>query len=303
PPAQIEATTLRIRALHNSKKQYFFSASGSVLIFDGFLRIWPSQMTEKKLPRLTEGEPLSLLEAKKERHETEPPPRYTEASLVKALEQHGVGRPSTYAPIISVIQERNYVEKSKGKFYLTELGEAVNKLLVTHFPEIVDLKFTAQMEENLDKIAAQKMEWREVVRAFYQPFIKRLEEKYATVQKTAPQERTDEICKRCGKRMEVKFGKFGKFLACSGFPDCTYTQTMKAKPKSTGLPCPACIEDASRKAAPGEIVERFVRRGRAKGKKFWGCSRYPECNYSTWENPTSHSSPKAPKPPTPQRKS
>ncbi|RMD57740.1 type I DNA topoisomerase, partial [Candidatus Parcubacteria bacterium] len=222
PPAQIEATTLRIRAAHRSR-QYLFSASGSVLIFDGFLRVWPSQMTEKKLPRLAEGEPLSLIEANKERHETEPPPRYTEASLVKALEQHGIGRPSTYAPIISVIQDRNYVEKSKGKFYLTELGEAVNALLVAHFPEIVDLQFTAQMEENLDKVAAQKMEWREVVRAFYQPFIKRLEEKYATVQKTAPRERTDEICERCGRPMEVKFGRFGKFLACSGFPDCTYT--------------------------------------------------------------------------------
>ncbi|MEK7590216.1 MAG: type I DNA topoisomerase [Patescibacteria group bacterium] len=276
PQAKIAATTIEIVA-----GDYILRAAGQQLIFDGFLKVWPQKLTEKELQDVKEGDNLKFSEIVPSQHFTEPPARYSEATLIKALEDHGIGRPSTYAPTISVIQLRNYVEKEQRRFKPTEIGELVNKVLTEHFPNIVDIGFTAKMEENLDNVAEGKEKWQEVIKEFYEPFEKNLEEKYQEVSKKelVKEEVSDEKCEKCGKPMIFKFGRFGKFLACSGFPDCKSTkQVAKEPPKSTGLKCPKCGE--------GEIVERRVSRGRARGKIFWGCSRYPKCDHATWENPT-----------------
>jgi len=278
PAAKIAATSVEIRA-----GKYGLKAIGQQIIFDGYLKIWPSRVTDRYLPPLRIGEQLIAKEIKPEQHFTEPPPRYTEASLIKTLEEYGIGRPSTYASIISVIQERNYVRKEKGRFYPTEIGELVNKVLTEHFPEIVDVDFTAKMEDGLDKIAEGKEKWQDLVSAFYGSFTKNLNEKYREVSKRElTEEKTDIKCDVCGREMIIKTGRFGRFLACTGFPECKNTKPLnqqpKEAPKAIGLKCPKC--------AQGEIVERRVSRGRARGKIFWGCSRYPECDYATWENPT-----------------
>jgi DNA topoisomerase I len=212
-------------------------------------------------------------------HFTEPPPRYTEASLIKTLEEFEIGRPSTYAPIISVIQNRNYVTKQSGKFFPTEMGNLVNKVLTENFPQIVDVGFTAKMEGELDEIAAGKEDWHKIIKEFYLPFEKNLSEKYEAVSKSdfITNTETDIKCEKCGKPMVIKFSRFGKFLACSGFPDCRNTKQLKSEPKKIGMKCPKCIE--------GDIIERRVSRGRVKGKIFWGCSRYPDCDYASWTNP------------------
>jgi DNA topoisomerase-1 len=284
PEAVFDAT--KIEATSEGNK-YGFAANGNVMKFDGFLKIWRAKFEEKNLPEVKEGENAELTEVKIEEHQTEPPPRYNEASLIKILEKNGIGRPSTYAPIISVIQARNYVEKQQGRFYPTEIGTLVNKVLTEYFPEIVDLEFTAKMEDELDDIADGKIGWQEVIREFYGPFSKHLEKMYEEVQKKEiVDEKTDQICEVCGKPMIIKFGRFGKFLACSGYPECKNTKPLKKEPpKSTGLKCSECLASPDRKNNPGELVERRVSRGRARGKIFWGCSRYPECKHATWVNP------------------
>lgn len=273
-------------------KKYLLRASGQRIVFDGYLKIWPQRFEERELPELKENEPLNLKSIKPEQHFTEPPPRYSEATLIKTLEEYGIGRPSTYAPTISVIQVRNYVVKETGRFKPTEIGELVNKVLTENFPEIVDVGFTAGMEDKLDEIAAGKTSWQGVITEFYGPFAKNLAEKYEEVKKQSfITEKTDEICNLCGKPMVVKMGRFGKFLACTGFPECKNTKKIengqKEAPKLIGLKCPKCGE--------GDVVERRVNRGRARGKIFWGCSRYPNCDYATWTNPA----PDASSPPTP----
>ena len=237
------------------------------------MKIWPQKFEEKELPELEENESLKLVEVKPFQHFTEPPPRYNEASLVKILEKYGIGRPSTYAPIISVIQERNYVVKNENKqFVPTEIGEEVNKLLVKHFPEIVDVGFTAKMEEKLDEIAEGKIDWRKVIKEFYEPFIKNLEAKINVVEKVKlTEEKTNEICDVCGKPMVVKYGRFGKFLACSGFPECKNTKPYSGS-IDLGL-CPKCKE--------GKVVIRRTKKGRI----FYGCSKWPECDFSSWKKP------------------
>lgn len=281
PPAELAVTALEI-----SGDEYGFKANGQQIIFDGYLKIWPQKFSEVDLPSVEEGEFLELKDLKPIQHFTEPPPRYSEASLIKTLEEYGIGRPSTYAPIIAVIQLRNYAKKEKGRFYITEIGELVNKVLTEHFPEIVDIGFTAKMEENLDEIAQGEKKWQSVIADFYTPFSKNLESKYAEVSKKdlVQQEATDEKCDKCGKPMVIKFGRFGKFLACSGFPECKSTkplqQKVKEEPKKIGMACPKCGVDSG-----GEIVERRVSRGRARGKIFWGCSRYPDCDYASWTDP------------------
>lgn len=271
--------SMKVEILGKGKEEYLLRASGSTLKFDGFLKIWPVKFEENELPPLAEGEKAELLEVNPAQHFTEPPPRYNEASLIKTLEQYGIGRPSTYAPIISVIKSRGYVEKNQGRFYPTEVGILVNKVLTENFSEIVDIGFTAKMEEELDEIAAGRIKWRDVVQEFYTPFSKHLTKMYKSIRKEEIfEERTDEKCEKCGKPMLVKIGKFGKFLACSGFPECKNTKSLKEPPKVTGLKCPKCGE--------GEIIERRVRNGRARGKIFWGCSRYPDCDYATWTDPT-----------------
>ncbi|MEK7612139.1 MAG: type I DNA topoisomerase [Patescibacteria group bacterium] len=283
PQAIVNSTTYDIAVL-GDKHSYTFRAHGKQMIFDGFLKIWNQKFEEKDLPILNEQDNLTLANLMPEQHFTEPPARFSEATLVKALEEHGIGRPSTYAPTISVIQTRNYVQKDAGKFIPTEIGELVHKVMKEHFPEIVDLNFTANMENELDEIAEGGRKWNGVIKAFYEPFAKKLEQKYAEVEKqNAVPEKTDVMCEKCGKPMVIKMSRFGKFLACSGFPECRSTKKLegsgagKEPPKSTGLKCPKCTE--------GDVIERRVSRGRARGKIFWGCSRYPKCDYATWENP------------------
>ncbi len=300
PQARFDSTAIEIEALisrtsdvHNIdvnlgasdvqklKPKNMLKASGSIMIFDGFLKIWPTQFEEKELPALEENEILELKEVNSSQHFTEPPPRYNEASLIKTLEKYGIGRPSTYAPIISVIQERNYVYKNEQRrFQPTEIGELVSKILVEHFPKIVDIQFTAQMEEELDEIAQSKQKWQKVIGDFYWPFAENLEKKYQEVKKQKPtEEKTEEVCEKCGKSMVVRFGKFGKFLACSGFPECKNTKSLNYAEQgaeqtrnSFGL-CPKCQE--------GTVVRRRTK----KGRFFYGCSKYPDCDYASWNQP------------------
>ncbi|MBI2055282.1 MAG: type I DNA topoisomerase [Candidatus Sungbacteria bacterium] len=272
--ALFDATTVDITVAGQKAKDknYAFRATGQILKFDGFLKVWPTKTEETILPELAKDDPLTLEKLTPFQHFTQPPPRYSEASLIKALEELGIGRPSTYAPTMATIQDRNYVEKDAAKrLQPTEIGLVVNDLLVEHFPEIVDLQFTAKMEEELDEIAEGKREWQPVIRSFYEPFAKHLAEKYEVVEKRNMEEATEEVCEKCGKPMVIKYGRFGRFLACSGFPECKNAKPLpKEPPKSTGAKCPECSE--------GEIVERWTR----KKRMFFGCSRYPECKYATW---------------------
>lgn len=268
--AIFDSTTVDVEA----GQKYIFRATGQILKFEGWLKIYPSKFTENDLPELKEKEKLELVKLSPNQHFTEPPPRYSEATLVKILEEYGIGRPSTYAPIISTIQSRNYVSKNEQKkFTPTEIGFMVNDLLVDHFPEIVDVNFTAKMEENLDEIAEGKIKWAPVIKEFYGPFHKNLEEKYEKVEKKNTEEETDEICEKCGKPMVIKYGRFGKFLACSGFPECKNAKPIKKELKTIGMKCPTCKE--------GDVIIKRTKRGRI----FYGCSRWPECDYASWKNP------------------
>jgi DNA topoisomerase-1 len=250
---------------------YIFRASGLKLKFDGFLKVLPQEVNEKELPQVKKGEILKADKIYEVKHFTEPEPRYNEATLIKALESYGIGRPSTYASILSVIQERNYVIKNKDKrFEPSEIGELVNKVLVNNFPEIVDVKFTAKMEEDLDKIAVGEKEWRAVVRDFYIPFSKHLKERYALQSEEKMEKETDEKCEKCGKNMVVKFGRFGKFLACSGFPDCKNTKPYVSEELGK---CPKC--------GKGFVVQKKTKNRRV----FYGCSEYPNCDWAAWKKP------------------
>ncbi|MEK7582734.1 MAG: type I DNA topoisomerase [Patescibacteria group bacterium] len=269
--AVFDASTIEIKAPSNSSgqvKQYLFRANGSTMKFDGFLKIYPTKYEENELPVVKVGEKLDLQELKPEQHFTKPPARFNEASLIKILEKEGIGRPSTYAPIISTIQNRKYVETARSRyFHPTEIGILVNDFLVEHFPEIVDIKFTSRMEDELDEIAAGKMEWVPTIRAFYTPLEKGLKEKTEEAQKekTADQELTDKICDKCGSPMVIKLGRFGKFTACSKFPECkNILKEEKKEPEKTGEKCEKC--------ETGELVIRYGRFG-----KFIACSNYPEC--------------------------
>jgi len=266
---------IRLRQLADGGQvpRYIFRASGQVLKFAGFLKVYPLKFTESELPVLENNELLELIKLIPSQHFTEPPARYTEATLIKALEEQGIGRPSTYAPIISTIQERNYVAKNAEKrFVPSEIGVAVNDLLVEHFPKIVDIKFTAKMEEDLDEIARGKKQWVAVIGGFYSEFNENLSQKYETVAKKSLVEETDKKCPQCGAPLVIRFGRFGKFLACSTFPKCKYTEKL-AKP-SLGLKCPKC--------GKGEVVERNTKRK----KVFYGCSLWPKCDFAVWDKPT-----------------
>ncbi len=268
PPAIFDATTVRVRG-----GSYELRANGLVLHFDGFLKIWPTKFEEKELPELKEGEKLTLLHTSPLQHFTEPPPRYNEASLIKALESYGIGRPSTYASIISVIQARNYVVKEQRRFQPTEIGEMVNRVLTENFPQIVDIQFTAKMEEELDDVANQGADWQKLLKGFYDPFNKNLEEKYEEVKKLTTTEKTDEICELCGRPMVIKFGRFGKFMACSGFPECKNTKSLNNGADALNMKCPKCGE--------GEVVVKRTKRRRI----FYGCNRYPACDFASWTKP------------------
>ena len=252
---------------------FTFRASGSVMKFAGWIKIYGTAFSESLLPLLKENEILELENLNNEQHFTEPPPRYSDATLIKTLEEHGIGRPSTYAPTLSTIQDRNYAEKNEQKkFKPTEIGITVNDLLTEHFPDIIDLEFTAEMENNLDQIAEGKKEWRPIIKNFYEPFAENLEKKYETVEKRDLTEKTNELCEKCGKIMIIKHGRFGRFIACSGFPDCRSTKPLP--PISLNIKCPKCLA--------GEIIQRKTRKGRI----FYGCSRYPDCDLAAWQKPT-----------------
>ncbi len=281
-PAVIDQTSVDIKA-----SAYTFRASGSVVKFPGFMAVYMEERSEDQapseedngeavLPPLAEGDLLSLLKLDPKQHFTQPPPRFSEALLVKTLEEKGIGRPSTYAAIISTIQDRDYVNKLENKFHPTELGILVNNLLVTHFPDILNVTFTARMEEELDKIEEGAMKWADAVRDFYDPFsvsLKKAQEEMKDFK--AEQTPTDINCDKCGKPMIIKWGRNGQFLACSGYPDCKSTKPfvrtenggVEAAPEeTTGELCPKC--------GSGMVVKR------GRFGKFLACSRYPECNHT-----------------------
>jgi len=270
--ALVDATTIDIEA-----QSYMFRATGQMLQFDGFLKVYEIKFEEAELPILQKGDVLSLKELLSLQHFTQPPSRYTEASLIKTLEENGIGRPSTYAPTLSTIQERGYVEKDEKRRLLpTELGITVNNLLVQHFPDIVDLKFTAIMEEELDDIAEGEKDWVPMLKEFYKPFDENLQKKYEEVQKKdLVKEVEGKVCPQCNSPMVIRFGRYGQFYACSTFPECRHTEPLeKNKPKALGITCPKCKK--------GELVAKRTRRG----KIFYACNRYPDCDYALWYKPT-----------------
>ena len=291
PPGIFDGTTVDLIA-HGTRStsEYTFRAHGQTVKFDGFLKIYHMRIEDVLLPELSKDDALVTEDIKALQHYTEPPPRYTEASLVKSLEKFGIGRPSTYAPIMSTIQDRGYIIKNEQKrFTPTEIGLLVNDMLVEHFPRVVDIAFTARMEEELDEIAEGTLKWQNVIGEFYAPFAKNLAEKFEAVEKEAPKETTDEICPKCGKPMAVKFGRFGKFLACTGFPECKSTKPLHQKVatntgQKTDMACPKCVE--------GFVVVKRTRRG----KIFFGCSRYPACNFASWGKPIGEKCPKCENP-------
>ena len=259
-------------------KNYQFSATGQILKFDGFLKMYSMKFEEEELPSVEKGEILEVKKINPLQHFTQPPPRYTEASLIKELEKYGIGRPSTYAPILATIQERNYVKKDeKKRFYPTAIGILVTDLLVKHFPEIVSLSFTAKMEENLDKIANGEIDWVQTLKEFYEPFSENLNKKYKEIKGAGILEKTEKKCPKCGSHLLIRVSKYGRFLACSNYPKCKYTFDLE---NSTGILCPQCKK--------GEIIKRKSK----KGKIFWGCSEYPGCEFILWEKPNGEQCPK-----------
>lgn len=268
-PARLRAETILVDAVAN-KESGQLKATGNVVVFDGYLKVWPSAREDVLLPSLKQGEAVALHELAVEQHFTEPPARYSEATLVKALEENGIGRPSTYAPTLSTIQDRNYVDLLERRFHPTEVGTVVVDMLQQHFPSIVDLGFTAQMEEGLDDVAEGKKDWTKELKEFFGPFEELVKTKSDEVQKLDMTEDAGKACPKCGKPMVIRHGRFGKFIACTGFPDCKHTEAIVV---ATGIKCPDCGE--------GDVIERKTRRG----KTFWGCNRYPECKYATWDDP------------------
>jgi DNA topoisomerase I len=256
------------------ERPYLLRATGSQLVFPGYLVVYDEEAEEEMgvLPPLEKGDPLDLVRLLPEQHFTQPPPRYSEATLVKALEEHGIGRPSTYAPIITTIQQRGYVQPVDRSLRPTEIGLLVDDLLAEYFPDVISVGFTAQMEAELDEIAAGEADWVEAVRAFYGPFSARLE----TAEKEMPElnlgdEPVGRPCPTCGGQLVVKWGRFGKFVACDGYPECRYTEPWLEK---IGVGCP-------RADCGGELVQKRTRKGRA----FYGCSNYPGCDFSSWKLP------------------
>jgi DNA topoisomerase I len=294
--AIFDTTTVDVRAVERggASDTYLLRASGSVMRFAGFLKVMGDAEEDddgkrKLLPSLTAGEALAMDQVTPEQHFTQPPPRFTEATLIKSLEEEGIGRPSTYAPIISTIVDRGYVQKVERTLRPTELGTIVNDLLVEHFPNVVDPGFTAQIEEHLDQVADGETDWVPVVREFYDPFAKTLESAASLVERVEiADEPSDEVCgcegtcgeacverlkdeskTTCDRMMVIKLGRFGKFLACSGFPECRNTRTLVTR---IGVICPKC---------GGDVIEKKTR----KGRTFYGCINFPACDFASWQRP------------------
>ncbi len=339
-PAQLEQTTFTIisretSGVKSSVESYEFRASGTVIRFDGFMALYTEGKDEVEeeegftLPALKEGESLKLLNLQPKQHFTQPPPLYTEATLIKALEEKGIGRPSTYATILSTIQERKYVQKINSKFNPTDLGIVVNDFLVERFPELMDVDFTAKMEDELDHIEEGKLKWMEVVQDFYTPFSNDLAEVEKTKGKIKPQDiPTDITCEKCGLPMVIRWGRHGRFLACSGFPQCKNTKPLLAEStehnkqgsekitQETGERCEKCGSPMRIKVGRyGKFLacSRYpeckntkplstglkcpqdggdiVERRFKRGKPFWSCGNYPACKFTLWYKPIPHKCP------------
>ncbi|MCL6639578.1 MAG: type I DNA topoisomerase [Firmicutes bacterium] len=270
-PAVFDTTAVDVTA-----GDYTFRVNGLTMKFPGYMKVYTESRDEddkdeeNRLPELAEGEKLEVRQLVPKQHFTQPPPRYTDASLVKALEEKGIGRPSTYAPIVETIIKRGYVVRENKQFYPTELGSVVVDLLKKYFQDIIDVEFTAEMEHKLDSVEEGNRDWVKILEEFYSPFtvtLEKAEEEIGHVQ--VADEVTEEVCEQCGRNLVVKMGRFGKFLACPGFPECRNTRPLL---EPTGVGCPRC---------EGDLVVRRTK----KGRKFFGCSRYPDCDFITWDPP------------------
>ncbi len=275
--ADIENTTVNISA-----GDYIFKATGTVVLFNGFMVLYTEgkdvedEEKEQKLPAMAEGDELIKKKIESKQNFTKPPARYTEATLIKTMEEQGIGRPSTYAPTISTITARHYVEKEKKMLFPTDLGKIVNELMSENFKDIVDVGFTADMEQKLDKVEAGERKWVDVIREFYIPFEKTLEVADKNIEHVNIEpEVTDILCEKCGRNMVIREGKYGKFLACPGYPQCRNAKPIRVE---IGVKCPKC---------GGEILERKTK----KGAKYFGCENYPECDFTSWDLPTNEKCP------------
>ncbi|MFO7806885.1 MAG: type I DNA topoisomerase [Candidatus Moraniibacteriota bacterium] len=336
--AKIDSTSISIKANPKGKTdEYLLKATGSIIKFEGYMKVLnKNSQKENLLPKLEKGDTLNLNKVNTEQKFTQPPSRYSEAALVKKLEENGIGRPSTYAPTISTVQNRGYIEKDENKkLFPTDIGILVNDLLVAHFPRIVDYKFTAQMESNLDKIAEDKKEWTQVVKNFYNPFKKNLKMKNEEIKKEDFQKKLDRKCPDCGGELVEKFGKFGKFIACGNYPDCKYTEksedekelekkVVQEEGNSKGeILCEKCGSKMELRKGPygpflgcsnypncrnikkvenkigvkcPECGKDLVEKKSKKGKTFYGCSGYPNCKTMFWNKPTGEKCPKCKSP-------
>ncbi len=311
--ARLKTTTIDIQG-----GAFLFRASHQELVFEGFLKVYEGYGRENNdsgaLPNLVKGDPLKLENLDKQQQFTQPPPRFNAGSLVKELEEKGIGRPSTYAQIVTTLLTRKYIEQSERRFMPTDLGRAVNKILIEHFPDIFNVDFTAEMESELDSIEEGKAEWVEVLKSFYETFeedVKKVAGKISDIKKNM-MEKTNEVCDKCGSPMVIKYGRNGRFLACSKYPECKNTRPLENDVEKTDKICPncgspmvirrgrfgrfiACIKypeckttasvstgvKCPEKNCDGEIVERSSR----KGRLFYSCSRYPKCKFSSWAKP------------------
>lgn len=275
-PAVYETLTYKIKA-----GNYLFKATGSLLKFDGFLKVYNSgnfeENKELNLPIIKENDKLLLKKLNGNQHFTQPPARYTEATLIKTLEELGIGRPSTYAPIVTTIMSRGYVVLENKSFVPTELGIIVTELLEEYFNDIVNEEFTAEMEEKLDRVANGEYYWRDIIDNFYKDFSKTLEIAEKEIGKVEIQDEVTDIkCEKCGRNMVIKYGRYGKFLACPGYPECKNTKPIIEK---LDVNCPVCVD--------GEVIVRKSKKGRV----FYGCSNYPNCNFISWNEPTNEKCP------------
>lgn len=275
--SQMASAVYNVLTIDISNGEYMFRQTGSNIKFSGFIEVYLEGQDELEEEEqifkgiVNEGDALNLLKADPKQHFTQPPPRFSEAMLVKVLEEKGIGRPSTYAPIIDTITQRGYVIKDKKTFLPTELGEIVTDLMLEHFPKIVDISFTAEMEDKLDRVEEGEESWENLLNSFYQDFrvhLKKAEENIPSVE--IKDEESDVDCEKCGRKMVYKFGKYGKFLACPGFPDCRTTKTLV---EELNVKCPKCEN--------GKIVVRKTKKGRI----FYGCSKYPDCQFQSWDKP------------------
>ncbi len=267
-PQRTEIMTVQLQA-----GPFTLRATGSQVLFTGFTEVYDESHKDdesKLMPPIAKGDEVTLTEILPQQHFTQPPARYSEAGLIKTLEERGIGRPSTYAPIIDTIIARNYVEKNDKQFVPTELGFVVVDFLIAHFEKIINVDFTAQLEKNLDEVANGKETYQEVLTDFYDVFSEELAEAGEVDKIKVADTVSDEFCLRCGSPLVYKFGRYGRFLACSKFPECSYTKPITV---STGVKCPKCHE--------GDIVERKSKRGRV----FYGCERYPQCDFTVWDKP------------------